>query len=124
MRDVKGLCPSNQKGTSPAPTYFHDVYQSSTFSRPSCSKHEQSFLFPTGHLDVSMAATNLENQLHSAQKNLLFLQREHASTLKGLHAEIRRLQQHCTGGSKLLAAGQSHCQELGLLLHWAHSPRD
>lgn len=44
-----------------------------------------------------MAATNLENQLHSAQKNLLFLQREHASTLKGLHAEIRRLQQHCTG---------------------------
>uniref|UniRef100_F6U449 Coiled-coil domain containing 92 n=1 Tax=Equus caballus TaxID=9796 RepID=F6U449_HORSE len=48
------------------------------------------------HLSVSMAATNLENQLHSAQKNLLFLQREHASTLKGLHAEIRRLQQHCT----------------------------
>lgn len=43
-----------------------------------------------------MAAANLENQLHSAQKNLLFLQREHASTLKGLHAEIRRLQQHCT----------------------------
>ncbi|OXB84975.1 UNVERIFIED_CONTAM: hypothetical protein H355_016097 [Colinus virginianus] len=43
-----------------------------------------------------MAASNLENQLHSAQKNLLFLQREHASTLKGLHAEIRRLQQHCT----------------------------
>lgn len=52
---------------------------------------------PAGHLHVSMAATNLENQLHSAQKNLLFLQREHASTLKGLHAEIRRLQQHCTG---------------------------
>ncbi|KAG8515010.1 Coiled-coil domain-containing protein 92, partial [Galemys pyrenaicus] len=51
---------------------------------------------PAGRLDVSMAATNLENQLHSAQKNLLFLQREHASTLKGLHAEIRRLQQHCT----------------------------
>ncbi|XP_073078424.1 coiled-coil domain-containing protein 92 isoform X1 [Manis javanica] len=50
----------------------------------------------SGHLEVSMAATNLENQLHSAQKNLLFLQREHASTLKGLHAEIRRLQQHCT----------------------------
>lgn len=44
-----------------------------------------------------MAAANLENQLHSAQKNLLFLQREHAGTLKGLHAEIRRLQQHCTG---------------------------
>uniref|UniRef100_A0A2K5CTN6 CCDC92/74 N-terminal domain-containing protein n=1 Tax=Aotus nancymaae TaxID=37293 RepID=A0A2K5CTN6_AOTNA len=43
-----------------------------------------------------MAATNLENQLHNAQKNLLFLQQEHASMLKGLHAEIRRLQQHCT----------------------------
>ncbi|XP_007665100.2 coiled-coil domain-containing protein 92 isoform X2 [Ornithorhynchus anatinus] len=43
-----------------------------------------------------MATSNLENQLHSAQKNLLFLQREHANTLKGLHAEIRRLQQHCT----------------------------
>ncbi|KAM5311748.1 coiled-coil domain-containing protein 92 isoform 1-T3 [Glossophaga mutica] len=43
-----------------------------------------------------MATANLENQLHSAQKNLLFLQREHASTLQGLHAEIRRLQQHCT----------------------------
>lgn len=57
-------------------------------------------VFPAGHLDVSMAATNLENQLHSAQKNLLFLQREHASTLKGLHAEIRRLQQHCTGTSR------------------------
>ncbi|XP_053557795.1 coiled-coil domain-containing protein 92 [Bombina bombina] len=43
-----------------------------------------------------MATSNLENQLHSAQKNLLFLQQEHANTLKGLHAEIRRLQQHCT----------------------------
>ncbi|XP_078523751.1 coiled-coil domain-containing protein 92 [Lissotriton helveticus] len=43
-----------------------------------------------------MAASNLENRLHSAQKNLLFLQQEHANTLKGLHTEIRRLQQHCT----------------------------
>lgn len=49
---------------------------------------------------VSMAAANLENQLHSAQKNLLFLQREHAGTLRGLHAEIRRLQQHCTGAAR------------------------
>lgn len=47
----------------------------------------------------AMASHNgtLENQLHSAQKNLLFLQQDHAKTLKGLHAEIRRLQQHCTG---------------------------
>ena len=63
-----------------------------------------------------MATTNLENQLHSAQKNLLFLQREHTSTLKGLHAEIRRLQQHCTGtgapvGSGDQGGGQSQaCQ--------------
>lgn len=64
-------------------------------------------LSPTGHLDVTMAATNLENQLHSAQKNLLFLQREHAGTLKGLHAEIRRLQQHCTGAGQGRAAGRA-----------------
>uniref|UniRef100_W5MFS2 Coiled-coil domain containing 92 n=1 Tax=Lepisosteus oculatus TaxID=7918 RepID=W5MFS2_LEPOC len=44
----------------------------------------------------SMTSVSLENQLHSAQKNLLFLQQDHANTLKGLHAEIRRLQQHCT----------------------------
>lgn len=54
-----------------------------------------------------MAATNLENQLHSAQKNLLFLQREHAGTLKGLHAEIRRLQQHCTGAGRAAGGGPS-----------------
>ncbi|XP_057601526.1 coiled-coil domain-containing protein 92 isoform X1 [Hippopotamus amphibius kiboko] len=60
------------------------------------AQEQRNVPFLNGHLDVSMAATNLENQLHSAQKNLLFLQREHASTLKGLHAEIRRLQQHCT----------------------------
>lgn len=48
---------------------------------------------------TAMASANvsLENQLHSAQKNLLFLQQDHANTLKGLHAEIRRLQQQCTG---------------------------
>uniref|UniRef100_A0A3B4H1T1 CCDC92/74 N-terminal domain-containing protein n=1 Tax=Pundamilia nyererei TaxID=303518 RepID=A0A3B4H1T1_9CICH len=39
------------------------------------------------------ANVTLENQLQSAQKNLLFLQQDHANTLKGLHAEIRRLQQ-------------------------------
>lgn len=53
-----------------------------------------------------MATANLENQLHSAQKNLLFLQREHASTLKGLHAEIRRLQQHCTGARARASRGR------------------
>ncbi|XP_069789587.1 coiled-coil domain-containing protein 92 isoform X2 [Narcine bancroftii] len=43
-----------------------------------------------------MAMSNLEMQLHSAQKNLLFLQQEHANTLRGLHSEIRKLQQHCS----------------------------
>ncbi|XP_053136199.1 coiled-coil domain-containing protein 92 isoform X2 [Hemicordylus capensis] len=73
-----------------------------------------------GPLDVRMAASNLENQLHSAQKNLLFLQREHANTLKGLHAEIRRLQQHCTDltyeltlkSSDLTESGNSRSEEL------------
>ncbi|CAL8247498.1 unnamed protein product [Merluccius merluccius] len=45
---------------------------------------------------MASANVTLENQLQSAQKNLLFLQQDHASTLKGLHAEIKRLQQHCT----------------------------
>lgn len=66
---------------------------------PRCRGQPPGPVSPAGHLDASMATANLENQLHSAQKNLLFLQREHASTLKGLHAEIRRLQQHCTGTS-------------------------
>ncbi|KAM6954712.1 coiled-coil domain-containing protein 92 [Aplochiton taeniatus] len=44
----------------------------------------------------SVCSGTMENQLHSAQKNLLFLQQDHANTLRGLHAEIRRLQQHCT----------------------------
>ncbi|XP_028314289.1 coiled-coil domain-containing protein 92 [Gouania willdenowi] len=45
---------------------------------------------------MASANVTLENQLHSAQKNLLFLQQDHAHTLKGLHTEIRRLQQQCT----------------------------
>uniref|UniRef100_A0A3Q4H6S1 Coiled-coil domain containing 92 n=1 Tax=Neolamprologus brichardi TaxID=32507 RepID=A0A3Q4H6S1_NEOBR len=45
---------------------------------------------------MASANVTLENQLQSAQKNLLFLQQDHANTLKGLHAEIRRLQQQCT----------------------------
>ncbi|XP_076126365.1 coiled-coil domain-containing protein 92 [Alosa pseudoharengus] len=45
---------------------------------------------------MASVSVTLETQLHSAQKNLLFLQQDHANTLKGLHAEIRRLQQHCT----------------------------
>ncbi|KAK6306489.1 hypothetical protein J4Q44_G00234140 [Coregonus suidteri] len=69
-----------------------------------------------------MASPNgtLENQLHSAQKNLLFLQQDHAKTLKGLHAEIRRLQQHCTDltyeltvrSSNPTDSSEARCREL------------
>ncbi|KAJ8414815.1 hypothetical protein AAFF_G00023380 [Aldrovandia affinis] len=67
-----------------------------------------------------MASVSLENQLQSAQKNLLFLQQDHANTLKGLHAEIRRLQQHCTDltyeltvrGSDVTDGGEARCLEL------------
>ncbi|KAG5840666.1 hypothetical protein ANANG_G00191140 [Anguilla anguilla] len=67
-----------------------------------------------------MATASLENQLQSAQKNLLFLQQDHANTLKGLHAEIRRLQQHCTDLTYELTVrssedtddGEARCREL------------
>uniref|UniRef100_A0A3Q3WGQ9 CCDC92/74 N-terminal domain-containing protein n=1 Tax=Mola mola TaxID=94237 RepID=A0A3Q3WGQ9_MOLML len=69
-----------------------------------------------------MASSNvtLENQLHSAQKNLQFLQQRHADTLKGLHAEIRRLQQQCTDLTYELTmrssdpsdSGEARCREL------------
>ncbi|XP_063313089.1 coiled-coil domain-containing protein 92 [Pelobates fuscus] len=61
-----------------------------------------------------MATSNLENQLHSAQKNLLFLQQEHANTLKGLHSEIRRLQQHCTDLTYELTVNSSDPTENGI----------
>ncbi|MBN3282906.1 CCD92 protein, partial [Polyodon spathula] len=69
---------------------------------------------------MTMASVSLENQLHSAQKNLLFLQQEHANTLKGLHAEVHRLQQHCTDltykltvrSSEPAESGESQCSEL------------
>ncbi|XP_023658790.1 coiled-coil domain-containing protein 92 [Paramormyrops kingsleyae] len=67
-----------------------------------------------------MASISLENQLQSAQNNLLFLQQDHANTLKGLHAEIRRLQQHCTDltyelmvkSSDPADGGEARCAEL------------
>ncbi|XP_034025594.1 coiled-coil domain-containing protein 92 [Thalassophryne amazonica] len=69
-----------------------------------------------------MASANLtlENQLHSAQNNLLFLQQDHANTLKGLHTEIRRLQQQCTELTYELTmrsgdssdSGEVRCREL------------
>uniref|UniRef100_UPI00398F58FB coiled-coil domain-containing protein 92 n=1 Tax=Pristiophorus japonicus TaxID=55135 RepID=UPI00398F58FB len=60
-----------------------------------------------------MAMSNLEMQLHSAQKNLLFLQQEHASTLRGLHTEIRKLQQHCSDLAFELTMTSSPCDQAG-----------
>ncbi|AWP06698.1 Coiled-coil domain-containing protein 92 [Scophthalmus maximus] len=61
---------------------------------------------------MASANVTLENQLHSAQKNLLFLQQDHANTLKGLHAEIRRLQQQCTDLTYELTVRSSDPSEL------------
>lgn len=69
---------------------------------------------------MASVSVTLENQLDSAQKNLLFLQQDHANTLKGLHAEIRRLQQHCTDLTYELTMrssdpgddGEARCREL------------
>ena len=36
-------------------------------------------------------------QLQNAQHSVLFLQNEHAKTIKGLHEEIKNLQQRCGG---------------------------
>ena len=36
-------------------------------------------------------------QLQNAQHSILFLQKEHAKTIEGLHGEIQTLQRKCTG---------------------------
>ena len=38
-----------------------------------------------------------EMRLRNREVSILFMQKEHAATLKGLHEEIRRLQQKCSG---------------------------
>nr|CAB3228772.1 coiled-coil domain-containing protein 92-like [Phallusia mammillata] len=44
-----------------------------------------------------MASTeNLQMQLQSARKSILFMETQHASTLKGLHKEIQHLQKKCS----------------------------
>ena len=39
----------------------------------------------------------LKTQLQSARNSLLFMETEHAKTLKGLHSEIQHLQKKCSG---------------------------
>jgi len=46
---------------------------------------------------TSPAIETLQTQLQSARKSLLFMETQHANTLKGLHAEIKNLQKRCSG---------------------------
>ncbi|KAI8494746.1 Coiled-coil domain of unknown function [Branchiostoma belcheri] len=39
--------------------------------------------------------TQLQDKLRSAQSSILFMQQEHAKTLKGLHEEMHKLQKKC-----------------------------
>ena len=50
--------------------------------------------------DGKMASVSQMRQ-DSLQKSILFMQQEHANTLKGLHEEIQKLQKKCSG--KLIA---------------------
>ena len=46
---------------------------------------------------TSPTIETLQTQLQSARKSLLFMETQHATTLKGLHAEIQYLQKKCSG---------------------------
>lgn len=44
-----------------------------------------------------MNSNTLAQRLQSAEKSIVFIQREHASTLTNLHEEISKWQQKCSG---------------------------
>jgi hypothetical protein len=44
-----------------------------------------------------MDTNTLTQRLQSAEKSVIFIQREHASTLANLHEEIAKWQQKCSG---------------------------
>ena len=46
-------------------------------------------------------ADTLAQRLQNAEKSIIFLQREHASTLANLHTEITKWQQKCSGNRKI-----------------------
>lgn len=56
---------------------------------------------PDGHRDTQPSIpedkSNLSAKLHSARCDVIFLQTQHRLTLKGLHAEIAKLQQTVKG---------------------------
>jgi len=43
------------------------------------------------------SVSQLEMQLQSARKSILFMETQHANTLRGLHQEIQQLQKKCSG---------------------------
>lgn len=45
----------------------------------------------------AMEVDRLRADLHNAQSGIEFLQKEHAVMLAGLHEEVERLQQKCSG---------------------------
>uniref|UniRef100_H2ZNC2 CCDC92/74 N-terminal domain-containing protein n=1 Tax=Ciona savignyi TaxID=51511 RepID=H2ZNC2_CIOSA len=47
----------------------------------------------------------LKTQLQSSRKSILFMESEHAATLRGLHKEIQQLQKKCSGLTFELAMG-------------------
>ncbi len=46
---------------------------------------------------LSADTRSLTQRLQNAEKSILFIQREHASTLTNLHEEIAKWQQKCSG---------------------------
>ena len=52
-----------------------------------------------------MDVNTLTQQLQSAEKSIVFIQREHASTLANLHEEIAKWQQKCSDLTFQLAIG-------------------
>ena len=56
---------------------------------------------------LSMDANTLNQRLQSAEKSIVFIQREHASTLASLHEEITKWQQKCSDLTFQLAIGGS-----------------
>ena len=46
---------------------------------------------------TSPTIETLQMQLQSSRKSLLFMETQHATTLKGLHTEIHNLQKKCSG---------------------------
>lgn len=56
-----------------------------------------SLLQDIGHHKVITMATQAAVHKRNLESSILFMQTEHAQTLKGLHEEIKNLQKKCSG---------------------------